>query len=164
MNRTKNYSFHYKREAQPDPIYKSRIVQMIYQRLMRNGKKKLAYKIVQKSLTHIRAQTQLDPLLILEKAIRYTTPSVEIQMRRIGGAVYPVPKELTFERGLPQALRWIFQAAKKRPGSMLYINLANEFIDASKKLGTAFRKKEEVHKIAEANGRVKRKKKHKQRN
>ena len=155
MARTKKYQLHYKREIQPDPIYKSRMIQMIQQRLIRHGKKKLASRILHKSLKNIQNQTQLDPLLILEKALRHTTPSVEIQTRRIGGAVYPMPIELHFERGMLQALRWILIAAKKRSGPTLDIKLANELIDASKKAGMAFHKKEEVHKIADANGRVK---------
>ena len=159
MARTKKYKFHYKRRLQPDPIYGSRFIQMIQQRLLRNGKKKLAHRILQKSLNNIRNQTQLDPLLVLEKALRHTTPSVEIQTRRIGGAVYPIPVELNVERGIPTALRWIFFAAKKRSGSTLDVNLANEFIDASKKTGMAFHKKEEVHKIADANERARKKKK-----
>nr|AYC64175.1 ribosomal protein S7 [Johnson-sea-linkia profunda] len=155
MARTKKYKLHYKREIQPDPIYKSRIIQMIQQRLLRHGKKKLASRLLQKSLNNIRNQTQLDPLLVLEKALRYTTPSVEIQTRRIGGAVYPIPVELCYDRGLLKALRWILIAAKKRSAPTLDVNLANELIDASKKAGMAFHKKEEVHKIADANGRVK---------
>nr|YP_009472593.1 ribosomal protein S7 [Rhipilia penicilloides]ARO74289.1 ribosomal protein S7 [Rhipilia penicilloides] len=155
MARTKKYQLHYKREVQPDPIYKSRIIPMLQQRLIRHGKKKLASRILQNSLQNIQNQTQLDPLFVLEKALRNTTPSVEIQTRRIGGAVYPLPVELGFERGMLKALQWLFKAAKKRSGPTLAVNLANEFIDASKKAGTAFHKKEEVHKIAEANGRVK---------
>nr|YP_009518883.1 ribosomal protein S7 [Boodleopsis pusilla]AYC64848.1 ribosomal protein S7 [Boodleopsis pusilla] len=155
MARTKNYKLHYKREIHPDPIYKSRIIQLIEQRLMRHGKKKLASRILHKSLQTIHKKTQLDPLLVLDKALRHTTPSVEIQTRRIGGAVYPLPVELRNERGLFKALRWILIAAKKRPGTTLADNLANELIDASKKAGMAFHKKEEVHKIADANGRVK---------
>ena len=160
MARTKKYKFHYKRRLQPDPIYGSRLIQMIHQRLIRNGQKKLAQRILQKSLNNIRNQTQVDPLLVLEKALHHTTPSVEIQTRRFRGAVYPIPIELSIDRGMPKALRWLFLAAKKRSGPTLDVNLANEFIDASKKTGMAFHKKEEVQKIADANERkTKRKKK-----
>ena len=137
-----------------DSAYTNKFIEMITQRLMRNGKKKLAYRILQKSLNQIRAKTQQDPLLVIEKAIRNITPSVEIQTRRIGGAVYPIPVELDISRGIPRAIGWILIAAKKRSGSILAINLANEFIDASKKVGNAFHKKEEIHKIADANARI----------
>ena len=182
MARTKK--FYSCNKNQPDPIYASKFIQMINQRLMRHGKKKLAYRILQECLNHIKNKKQ-DPLLIIEKAIRNTTPSIKIQKRRIGGAVYPIPIELKMDQGMPQAVGWILTAAKKRrPGGHsgrgdlrnearsprrgegrgargprtsvpLAINLANEFIDASNKLGTAFYKKEEIHKIAEANIRSK---------
>ena len=139
-----------------DPIYASPFIQMINQRLMRNGKKKLAYRILLKSLNNIKNQTQQDPLLIIEKAIRNTTPSVKIQTRRIGGAVYPIPIELGLDRGIPRAIRWILIAAKNRSGKTLDKNLANEFIDASKKIGNAFHKKEEVQKIAKERERARR--------
>nr|AYC64417.1 ribosomal protein S7 [Pseudochlorodesmis sp. HV01306b] len=155
MARTKKYKLHYKREIHPDPVYKSRTIQLIQQRLIRHGKKKLAFRILHKSLKVLQNKTQLDPLLVLDKALRHTTPSVELQTRRVGGAVYPIPVELRFERGTLKALRWIVIAAKKRSGPTLAINLANELIDASKKSGMAFHKKQEVHKIADANGRVK---------
>ena len=145
------------KNRQPDPIYASKFIQMINQRLMRHGKKKLAYRILQKSLNNIKNQTQQDPLLIIEKAIRNTTPSIKLQKRRIGGAVYPIPVELQMDQGMLQAVGWILTAAKKRSGQTLGINLANELIDASKKLGTAFYKKEEIHKIAETNIRSKKK-------
>lgn len=133
-----------------EPIYGSSIsISMIHQRLMRNGKKQLAFRIFQKSLNHIKNQTKQDPLLIIENGIRNTTPSVEIRTRRIGGAVYTVPIELSLDRGIPRAIRWILIAAKKRSGNKLYINLANEFIDASNKRGSAFYKKEEIQKLSE---------------
>ena len=157
MARTKKFYSCNNNNNQPDPIYASQFIQMINQRLMRHGKKKLAYRILQKCLNYIKNQKQ-DPLLIIEKAIRNTTPSIKIQKRRIGGAVYPIPIELQMDQGMPQAVGWILMAAKKRgsrKGVPLAINLANELIDASNKLGTAFYKKEEIHKIADANIRSK---------
>lgn len=162
MARTKKYklSYHYKREIPPDPISENQIdrmnqiIQIIKQRLIRHGKKKLAFRILQKSLKNIRNRTQLDPFLVLEKALYYTIPSVKLQTRRMGGTVYPIPVELRFEHGVLKALQWILSAAKKRSGPTLDVNLANELIDASKKAGTAFHKKKEIHRIAEANGGV----------
>ena len=157
MARTKKFYNKGARTSGSSPIYASPFIQMINQRLMRHGKKKLAYRILQKSLNHIKNQKH-DPLFIIEKAIRNTTPSIKIQKRRIGGAVYPIPIELPMDQGMPQAVGWILMAAKKRGpkgGRPFAFNLANEFIDASKKLGTAFYKKEEIHKIADTNIRSK---------
>nr|YP_009519352.1 ribosomal protein S7 [Pseudocodium devriesii]AYC65395.1 ribosomal protein S7 [Pseudocodium devriesii] len=142
-----------------DLLSTSHFLPLIHQRVLRHGKKKLAHRILQKCLNHIQHQTQQDALLIVEKAIRNTTPSVVIQTRRIGGAVYPIPVELDMARGVPRAIGWILSAAKKRSGNTLSLKLANEFIDASKKIGIAFQKKEEVHKIADANARMVKKKK-----
>nr|YP_009519574.1 ribosomal protein S7 [Udotea argentea]AYC65579.1 ribosomal protein S7 [Udotea argentea] len=124
---------------------------LISQRILRHGKKKLAHRILQKSLANIQSQTKQDPMLIVEKAICNTTPSVKIQTRRIGGSVYPIPIELDSNRGISRGIRWILISAKKRPGNTFDKNLANELIDASKKIGNAFHKKEEVHKIANTN-------------
>ena len=124
-------------------------IQMIHQRLMRHGKKRLAGRIFQKTLNHIQSLTKQDPFLIIENGIRNTTPSVEIRSRRIAGTVYTLPIELSVDRGVSRAIRWILIAAKKRSGNTLDLNLANEFIDASKKKGTAFYKKEEIQKLSE---------------
>lgn len=157
MSRKKKFKVY--TNIQPDHIYASLFISMINQRLIRHGKKKLAYRILQRSLNKIQDQTQQDPLITIEKAIRNTTPSVEIRTRRIGGTVYPVPIELNLNRGNLRAIRWILAGAKKRSGKTLYTKLANEFIDASKKTGSAFQKKEEIHKIADANTRTRKKKK-----
>ena len=139
-----------------DPTYSnlsSPLIDCITQRLMKNGQKKCAQRLLQKSLKIIQLQTEQDPLLTIEKAIRHTTPSVEIQTRRLRGAVYPIPIELDLERGISRAIRWILAAAQKRSGQTFSIKLSHELIDASKKVGNAFQKKEEVQKIADANAR-----------
>ena len=128
---------------------------LISQRIMRHGKKKLAYRILQKSLVNIQNKTEQDPLLIIEKAISNTTPSVKLQTRRIGRSVVPIPRELDLNRGISRGISWIINSAKKRSGKTFDINLANEFIDASKKVGNAFRKKEEVQRIADTNRFIK---------
>lgn len=132
---------------------------LISQRIMRHGKKKLAHRILQKSLVNIQNKTEKDPLLIIEKAISNTTPSVKLQTRRRGSSVFPIPVELDLNRGISRGISWILGSAKKRSGNTFAINLANEFIDASKKVGNAFRKKEEVQRIADANRFIKTKKK-----
>ena len=149
MARTKKQNQIHRRKKSEVPLYGSPLIHMINQRLMRNGKKKLASRILLCSLNHIKNKTKQDPLLIIENGIRNVTPSVEIRTRRIGGAVYTLPIELPHDRAIPRAIRWILIAAKKRSGNTLDLNLANEFIDASKKIGGAFYKKEEIQKISE---------------
>lgn len=140
---------------------KSPYLQMIHQRLIRNGQKKLAYRILQKSLNHLQNKTQQDPLLIIEKALRNVTPSVSLQTRRIRGSAFPIPIEIPLEKGVSQALRWIISGAKKRSGNSFSIHLANEFLEASKKIGNAYQKKEEMAKMAAPGQKNQRKKKKK---
>lgn len=128
---------------------------LISQRIMRHGKKKLAYRILQKSLVNIQKKTEKDPLLTIEKAISNTTPSIKLQTRRIGRSVVPIPYELDLNRGLSRGISWIINSAKKRSGKTFDIKLANEFIDASKKVGNAFRKKTEIQRIADTNRFIK---------
>nr|YP_009519023.1 ribosomal protein S7 [Boodleopsis sp. H.0758]AYC64934.1 ribosomal protein S7 [Boodleopsis sp. H.0758] len=147
--------FSVKQANKTDYLYSSKIVYSITQRIIKHGKKNLAYRIVQKSLKNIEKQTKQDPLITIEKAIRNTTPSLEIRTRRTGGSVYSVAVELGFNRGTSKAIKWILSAAKKRSAKTFDLNLANEFIDASKKSGSAFNKKEEIHKIADTKTRLK---------
>lgn len=139
---------------------KSQSFDEIFQQIiMIHGKKKLACRIFQNTLNRISTQTEENAFVVLEKAIRNTTPSVQIKTRRKGGAVYPVPVELSIDRGISRGIRWIVQSAKKRSAKIFYVNLSNEIIDASKKIGNAFQKKQEVQKIAEKNPRLQPKKK-----
>lgn len=141
---------------------KSPYLQMIHQRLIRNGQKQLAYRILQKSLNHLQNKTQQDPLLIIEKALRNVTPSVTLQTRRSRGSTFPIPIEIPLEKGVSQALRWIISGAKKRSGNSFSIHLANEFLEASKKIGNAYQKKEEMAAApGQKNQRKKKKKKKK---
>lgn len=140
-----------KRVTSSDPVYDSRLVQMIVNRLMKQGKKSLAYKIMYQTLEEIGEVTQEDPLKLLEQAIRNITPVVEVKSRRIGGSTYQVPLEVHPERGTALAIRWILTASRARPGRTMVIKFKNELIDASKNLGSAIRKRDEVHKMAEAN-------------
>ena len=138
---------------------------LISQRIMRHGKKKLAHRILQKILVNIQNKTEQDPLLIIEKAISNTTPSVKLQTRRLGSSVVSIPIELDLDRGISRGISWILSSAKKRSGNTFAINASNEFIDASKKVGNAFRKKVEVQRIADTNRFIKiRNKKNKRKN
>lgn len=138
----------------PDPFYDSILIQKVTNKLMKKGKKTLAHKIVNKTILEIEKKTQKDPVQIIEQAIYNATPAIEIKARRIGGAVYSIPIELSSDRGISIAIRWILQSCNYQSGKPYYIKLANEFIDASKKIGSAIRKREEAHKIAESNARL----------
>lgn len=140
-----------KRILAPDPIYNSRLVSMFTVRILQNGKKSLAQKIIYKALDIIKDKTSSDPLNILEKAIRNATPLVEIKARRIGGSTYQVPIEVRAYRGTNLALRWLTRFSKERSGKNMAVKLANEIIDASNENGNTMRKREETHRMAEAN-------------
>ena len=140
-----------KRIVMPDPVYDSRLIELIVRQIMRKGKKSLAYKIMYECMTQIAETTQQDPLAVIEQAIRNATPLVEVKARRVGGSTYQVPLEILPERGTALAIRWILNACRNRAGRNMASKLTNELIDASKNSGNAIRKRDEVHKMAEAN-------------
>ncbi len=140
-----------KRTVMPDPVYDSRLVELLVGQLMREGKKLLAYRICYESLNQVAQATQQEPLGVLEQAIRNASPLVEVKARRIGGSTYQVPLEVAPERGTALALRWILAACRKKSGRPMASKLTSELLDAAKNTGLAVRKKEEVHKMAEAN-------------
>lgn len=140
-----------KRLILPDPTYDSQLVTMIVNRLMKKGKKALAYKLIYKSMEQIGEKTNQDPIVILSQAVRNVTPLVEVKARRIGGSNYQVPIEVNPERGTALAIRWILSACRTGSGKTLLNKLTNELMEASKNTGNAIRKKDEIHKMAEAN-------------
>ena len=140
-----------KRLVQTDPIYHSKLVSMLTVRILKNGKKSLAEKIIYNSLEIIKTKSQSDPLEVLEQAIRNATPLVEVKARRVGGSTYQVPIEVRAYRGTNLALRWITRFAKDRSGKNMASKLANEIIDAASETGSSIRKREETHRMAEAN-------------
>nr|YP_008144826.1 30S ribosomal protein S7 [Grateloupia taiwanensis]AGO19905.1 30S ribosomal protein S7 [Grateloupia taiwanensis] len=140
-----------KRTINPDPIYNSKLISMLMARILKNGKKGLAHKIIYEALDIIKDKTSTDPLQILEKAIRNATPLVEVKARRVGGSTYQVPIEVRAYRGTNLALRWITKFASTRSGKNMAVKLANEIIDASNENGNSIRKREETHRMAEAN-------------
>nr|UAD87265.1 ribosomal protein S7 [Gracilaria pacifica] len=140
-----------KRLIHPDPVHNSKLINMLTVRILKNGKKGLAYKIVYQALDIINKKTSKDPLEILEQAIRNATPLVEVKSRRIGGSTYQVPMEVRAYRGTNLALRWITRFAHIRSGKSMAFKLANEIIDASNENGNTIRKREETHRMAEAN-------------
>lgn len=138
----------------PDPFFDSILIQKITNKLMKKGKKTLAHKIINQTIKEIEKKTQKDPVQIIEQAIANAAPAIEIKARRIGGAVYSIPIELDSERGISVAIRWILNSCNNQSGKPYEIRLSNELIDASKKIGSAIRKREETHKIAESNARL----------
>lgn len=138
----------------PDPFYDSILIQKMTNQLMKKGKKTLARKILNQTIKQIENKTQQDPVHVIEQAISNTVPAVEIKARRIGGAVYSIPIELSSERGISIAIRWIIDCCNTKSGQSFIYKLTNEIIDASNKMGSAVRKRDEVHKIAESNARL----------
>ncbi|HEY9879638.1 MAG TPA: 30S ribosomal protein S7 [Leptolyngbyaceae cyanobacterium] len=140
-----------KRTVPPDSVYNSRLVSMMSRRLMRSGKKSVANRVVYGALNVVGERTGSDPLELFEQAVRNTTPLVEVKARRVGGATYQVPMEVRSERGVALALRWLTQYSRQRPGKTMALRLANELMDAANETGGAVRKREETHRMAEAN-------------
>lgn len=140
-----------KRPVPPDPVYNSRLVSMIVRRIMRHGKKSLASGIIYDAFKIIEERTGNEPLEVFEKAIRNVTPLVEVKARRVGGATYQVPMEVRSERGTTLAMRWLIQFSRSRSGKSMSSKLANELMDAANETGNAIRKREETHRMADAN-------------
>ena len=148
------YTLKKKHTIKPDPFYDSVLIQKMTNQLMKKGNKPLARKILNQTLYQIEKKTQQDPVHIIEQALSNTIPAVEIKARRIGGAVYSIPIELTSERGISIAIRWIIDCCNTKSNQPFTTKLTNEIIDASKKIGAAVRKRDEVHKMAESNARL----------
>lgn len=140
-----------KREVPPDPVYNSRLVSMTIRRIMNSGKKSLAAGIFYDALKIIEERTKTDPLETFEQAVRNLTPLVEVKARRVGGATYQVPMEVRPSRGSTLALRWLIQYARSRGGKTMASKLANEIMDAANETGGGIKKREETHRMAEAN-------------
>ena len=137
--------------AEPDPIYNSRLVTLLSKSILQSGKKSLAQKIVYSALEIISTKTEENPVLVLEKAVKNVTPQVEVKARRVGGSTYQVPIEIRAYRGTNISLKWITEFARARSGKSMAIKLSNEIIDAAKESGNSVRRKEQTHKMADAN-------------
>ncbi|AGF52011.1 30S ribosomal protein S7 [Synechocystis sp. PCC 6803] len=140
-----------KRPVPPDPVYNSTLLSMTIRRVMRSGKKSLASSIVYNALASVGEKTGEDPLEVFEKAIKNLTPLVEVKARRVGGATYQVPMEVRPARGTALALRWLVHFSRARGGRTMESKLANEIMDAANETGAAIKKREETHRMAEAN-------------
>ena len=140
-----------KRFPEADPVYKSYLITLLVTRILKSGKKNLAQAIVYKAFDIIQAKTNEDPILIFEKAIKNAKPILEVKARRVGGSTYQVPIEVSEFRGTNLALRWLILHSRKRVGKTMSMKLANEIIDTANDIGNTIKKKEETHKMAEAN-------------
>lgn len=140
-----------KREVLADPIYNSKMVTKLINRIMIGGKKGTAQNILYDAFDIVKAKTGNDPMETFNKAYENIKPQLEIKSRRIGGGNYQVPVEVKEDRGQALALRWLVQYAKNRSGKGMAENLANEIIDAANGVGGAVKKREDTHKMAEAN-------------
>lgn len=135
----------------PDPIYNNVTVAKFINQVMRRGKKTIARKIIYQAFDIIKEKTKKDPLEIFEQALANAAPLLEVKPKRIGGATYQVPREVKRERRLTLAMRWIIRAAKTSKGKAMKEKLAEELIAAANNTGWAVKKKEDTHRMAEAN-------------
>ncbi|KAL1341721.1 hypothetical protein HN51_028243 [Arachis hypogaea] len=137
--------------AKSDPIYRNRLVNMLVNRILKHGKKSLAYQIIYRAMKKIQKKTETNPLSVLRQAIRGVTPDIAVKARRVGGSTHQVPIEIGSTQGKALAIRWLLGASRKRPGRNMAFKLSSELVDAAKGSGDAIRKKEETHRMAEAN-------------
>ncbi len=140
-----------RRDVLADPIYKSKMVTKLINRIMLQGKKGTAQKILYDAFDIVKNKTNKDPMEVFNQAYENIKPSLEIRSRRVGGSNYSVPTEVRNERQQTLTLRWLVQYAKSRNGKGMAENLAAEIIDASNNTGGACKKREDTHKMAEAN-------------
>ena len=140
-----------KRPVLPDPQFNSRLATMIVARLMKHGKKSTAQRILSDAFSLINERTGSDPLELFETAVRNATPLVEVRARRVGGATYQVPIEVKPGRAHTLALRWLVGYSRARRETTMTDRLMNEILDASNGLGASVKKREDTHKMAEAN-------------
>jgi len=134
-----------------DPLYQSYLVGLLISKILKSGKKNLAQKIVYESFDIIKNKLKKNPLYVFEKAIRNICPFVEVKTQKIGGATYQVPVKIQGHRSVSLSLRWIIKYSREKFGRTMSIKLASEIIDAANLIGNSVKKKEEIHKIAEAN-------------
>ena len=140
-----------KRDVLPDPIYKSKVVTKLINQIMRDGKKGTAQKILYSAFDIVKEKTNEDAMAVFEKAMNNIKPALEVKSRRVGGANYQVPVEVKPERAQALAFRWLINYARLRNGHSMAENLANEIIDAANGTGASVKKKDDTHKMAEAN-------------
>ena len=140
-----------KRDVLADPIYNSKVVTKLVNHIMKDGKKGTAQNIIYNAFDIVKEKTGEDPMVVFNKAMDNIKPGLEVKSRRVGGATYQVPVEVKPDRAQALAFRWLAQYARLRGGHSMAENLANEIIDASNGIGASVKKKDDTHKMAEAN-------------
>jgi small subunit ribosomal protein S7 len=140
-----------KRDILPDPKYKDQTVAKFINTIMSDGKKSVAERIMYGALDTIESRGKGDPVEVFNVALEKVSPSVEVKSRRVGGATYQVPMEVRPSRQVALAMRWLVEAARRRGEKTMTLRLAGELIDASEERGSAVKKREDTHKMAEAN-------------
>jgi len=139
------------RDVLPDPIYNSKVVTKLINRIMLDGKKGKAEKILYEAFDIVKDKTGEDPVSVFEKALENIKPQLEVKSKRVGGSNYQVPVEVSATRSQTLGLRWLVNYARLRNGHTMAQNLADEIIDASNGTGNAVKKREDTHRMAEAN-------------
>jgi small subunit ribosomal protein S7 len=143
-----------KRLLEPDYVYNSRMITRFVNRIMRDGKKSVAEKVMYSALEQIKKQTEKEPLQVFENALKNVSPKIEVKSRRIGGASYQVPMDVRGDRREALAIRWLIDAAKTKSNKEFHTmaeKLASELMDAANNTGIAIKKREDTHRMAEAN-------------
>jgi small subunit ribosomal protein S7 len=140
-----------KREIRPDPIHQSQLVTQLISKVMQNGKKTLAERIVYRALDQLQERSGMEPVPALKKAVDNVKPMLEVRSRRVGGATYQVPVEVPQRRGTSLAIRWLVGVARDRKGRGMADKLAAELLDALQGTGAAVKRREDLHRMAEAN-------------
>lgn len=140
-----------KRLILPDPLYSSQLVTKFVNVVMKQGKKSVAEKLLYDALDVIRERSEEDPIKVFKKAIDNVKPAVEVKSRRVGGSTYQVPVEVRPSRRLALSMRWLIAAAKGRGEKTMNLRLANELMDAAQNRGVAIKKKDDTHRMADAN-------------
>jgi small subunit ribosomal protein S7 len=140
-----------KRQVEADPVYGTKVITKFINSLMLDGKKTVAEKIVYRTFEIIKEKSKQDPLEVFNEAIKNVKPNLEVKSRRVGGATYQVPVEVRSDRAQALAIRWLIESSKKRGDKTMQERLSKEFLDASTNKGNAIKKKEDTHKMAEAN-------------
>ena len=140
-----------KKVVTPDPIFNSTIIPKLINSIMYDGKKVVAEKIVYEAIEKIKSKTKEEPINVFNEAINNIKPSVEVRSRRVGGATYQVPVEVKTKRAQALAIRWLVDASRKRKDKHMSDKIFNELYDAYEKKGSAVKKREDVHKMAESN-------------
>ena len=140
-----------RRELAPDPVYRSVLVTQVTNKVLSQGKRTIAERIVYTALDTVKERTEQDPVAVLKRAVENVRPELEVRSRRVGGATYQVPVEVRPRRATTLAIRWLVGFSRSRREKTMAERLANEILDASNGVGAAVKRKEDLHKMAESN-------------